>query len=99
MSVTPVTGFRIPEDELELLDEAAVCRSELVRFLIVSGLDRPGGDLGLVADVLEDLAGNFSGSDRELLFRTVRLLRGTAQRHDSQVVLEGEFSKGEGVGL
>lgn len=45
MSVTPVTGFRIPEDELELLDEAAVCRSELVRFLIVSGLDRPGGDL------------------------------------------------------
>lgn len=94
--VKEVTGFRLGERELGLLDEASVSRSELVRFLIVYGL---GGqdDLGLVADVLADLGENyeaFSEGQKELVFSTVSLLRGHAERDRDQVVLTQELSKG-----
>lgn len=92
-----VTGFRLGERELGLLDEASVSRSELVRFLIVSGLGDGPGDLGLVADVLADLAENcpdFSEGQRRQLFSSVSLLRAHAERDRDQVVLTGELSKG-----
>jgi len=94
--VREVTGFRLGERELGLLDEALVSRSELVRFLIVYGL---GGqdDLGLVADVLADLAENhpdFSDGQRRELFDSVSLLRAHAERDRDQVMLTGELSKG-----
>jgi len=96
LAVKEVTGFRLGERELGLLDEASVSRSELVRFLIVYGL---GGqdDLGLVADVLADLAENhrgFSEGQRRELFSSVSLLRAHAERDQDQVMLTGELSKG-----
>lgn len=96
LAMKEVTGFRLGERELGLLDEASVSRSELVRFLIVYGL---GGhdDLGLVADVMEDLAENhpdFSEDQRRQLFSSVSLLRAHAERDRDQVMLTQELSKG-----
>jgi len=96
-----VTGFRLSQRQLDLLDESSVSRSEMVRFLVESGLgSRP--DLVLVADVLSDLAENsdsFSRGQQELLFRTVSVLRGVAQREGEQVSLEQALSEGGDVGL
>jgi len=98
---TPVTGFRIPEDELSLLDEASVCRSELVRFLIVTNLGE-SSDLCLVADVLESLSeegGGFSSGQQDLLFRTACMLRGVSERGKNQCVLNGSGFKQEAAQL
>jgi len=96
-----VTGFRLSERQLDLLDESSVSRSEMIRFLVESGLgSRP--DLVLVADVLSDLAENsdsFSRGQQELLFRTVSVLRGVDQREGEQVSLEQALSEGGDVGL
>lgn len=96
-----VTGFRLSESQLDLLDESSVSRSEMIRFLIESGLgSRP--DLVLVADVLADLAESsecFSRGQRQLLFRTVSVLRGVAQRSEKQTSLDGALSEDGGVGL
>jgi len=96
-----VTGFRLSERQLDLLDESSVSRSEMIRFLVESGLgSRP--DLVLVADVLHDLAENsdsFSRGQQELLFRTVSVLRGVAQRSEKQVSLEQALSEDGGLDL
>lgn len=96
-----VTGFRLSERQLDLLDESSVSRSEMIRFLIESGLgSRP--DLVLVADVLADLAENsecFSRGQQSQLFRTVSVLRGVAQRSEKQQGLDGALSEDGGVGL
>jgi len=96
-----VTGFRLSQEQLGLLDESSVSRSEMVRFLVESGLgSRP--DLVLVADVLQDLAENedgFSRGQEQLLFRTISVLRGVAEREGEQVSLEQALSEDGGVGL
>jgi len=96
-----VTGFRLNEKELGLLDESSVSRTSMVRFLVQFGLGE-NGDLDLVADVLEDLGENhedFSQGQRQLLFRTVSMLRGIAQRRENQEALDNVFSEAGGLGL
>jgi len=95
-----VTSLRLDSYERGLVDDQCVSRNSVVRLLIRECLGQ-SSDLGFLAGVLSEVAEDedldLSKGDRRLLFRTVDMLLGHAQRSEEQQVLK--LNRGEGKGV